>query len=208
MSVKSMTADQIQDDLESIVKTWPGGVPPEQTDRVNALKGELKRRGVEARVARPQSSPSSNGNGKPASIKAMDDTELEKELRRLSTAIGLDPGDDDLQNRFADVRFEMRKRAKADGERENAQPPTPPVQPRAIEIPDEVEAAPTKQAEAAPTTSVKGFAAMVGGGGVVFKYTAQDQHGSVVQLANLLTPDEADELAMVIARTARAARTK
>lgn len=106
MSVKMMTTEQIHNDLSLIHRMWSGGIPQEQADRVNALKGELKRRGVEAKA--PSDMPQSV---QPGVLEDMNDDQLAKELRDLSVSIGKDPGNDGLQERFANVRFEMRKRA-------------------------------------------------------------------------------------------------
>ena len=210
MSVKTMTSDQIQGDLEAISRIWPSGVPPEQTDRVNALKGELKRRGETVRAATRQP-PAAQTNGQPKSIAGMSDDQLAKELQNLSNAIGTDPNDDALQERFADVRFEMRKRAKAAKE-EPAVPTSPSVTPRAIEIPEEEPAKGSlfseasekraKSASAAPASSVKGFTAQLTPQGVIVKYTAQDSNGTIVQIANRFTSEEFDALvAMFMSQT-------
>lgn len=211
MSVKQMTSDQIQDDLEQITRQWAGGIPPEQADRINALKSELKRRGEQARVVRPQA----NGNSdRPKSIKSMTDEQLEKEMRKLSENMSAD--DDEAQERFANLRFEVRQRAKQYNENSS-----PPVTPRAIEIPDQADIAKAAdysdgrgnvsdgRGKAAATVvrnnparkipvGVKGFSAQVGGTGIVVRYTAQDQYGNIAQIAGVLTWDEADQLAAQI----------
>lgn len=107
MSVKMMTTEQLHTNLATIHNMWSGGVPPEQNDQVNALKAELKRRGVDQRPIYPQ-----EGSAAPRTIDAMNDEQLSKELRELSERISKSPGDDGLQEQFANVRFEMRKRAK------------------------------------------------------------------------------------------------
>lgn len=193
MSVKQMTTDQLQDDLESIANTWPGGIPPEQNDRVNALKGELKRRGEPLRAARAKQT--SNGNGAPKDIGSMTDAQLEKELRELSQSLGANPKDEDSQNRFADVRFEMRKRAKA-APAEQVPPASPSVSPRAIEIPNEseVETKVEVARKVARDPGVKGITASPGGKGVIVKYTAQDQFGNIAQVASMMSIEEAEQL--------------
>ena len=206
MSVKSMTTEQLQDDLESIARTWPNGIPTEQNDRVTALKGELKRRGAEMRTIRPVTGETASD--RPRNIIDMSDVQLEKELRKLSQTIGSDPKDEDAQNRFADVRFEMRKRAKA-------APSSPPVAPREIEIPDTVETKKpslpegeqVRRAEpiANGRTSIKGFSADAQGNGVLVKYTAQVQDGSIIQVAAMLSPEDAAELALLVGHAARKA---
>lgn len=105
MSVKMKTTEQLHQDLASIHNLWAGGIPPEQNDSVNALKAELKRRGVDAAVIRPEM-PVARG------IESMTEDQLGAELRALSDRISKSPSDDDLQARFADIRFELRKRTK------------------------------------------------------------------------------------------------
>jgi len=195
MSVKQMTSDQIQDDLEQINRQWAGGIPPEQVDRVNALKSELKRRGEQARAVRPQAN--GNGvNGKQRNVKSMTDDQLQKELSVLAET--MERSDEDAQSRFADVRYELRQRSA------RAEPSTPSVSPRSIEIPDasEEEVVTKGRDVASPSTTVarkipvgvKGFSAQVGAKGVVLRYTAQDQYGNIAQVAGMLTWDEADQL--------------
>jgi hypothetical protein len=189
MSVKQMSTDQLQDDLESIAQTWPNGVPEQQSDRVNALKGELKRRGEEVRRAAP---PKTNGNGsKPKSIKSMNDEQLEAELRKLSTAIGVNPKDEELQERHANVRYEMRQRNAAG----------PSVAPRSIEIPDEDEPEKARQIESPRVqedkrklalNGVNGFSAQAGGRGVVLRYTATEGDTTILQVASSLSVEEAE----------------
>jgi hypothetical protein len=200
MSVKLMTSDQIQNDLEATNRTWPGGIPPEQTDRVNALKSELKRRGETVRSAAKQQAP--QANGRPQSIASMTDDQLAKEMRDLASALGSDPNDDSRQERFADVRFELRKRAKA-APAEETQPTSPSVSARAIEIPDEEEPKKSKSvtastSTAAPASSVKGFSAQLTAQGVIVKYTAQDANGTIVQIASRFTSDEYDALIVML----------
>jgi hypothetical protein len=106
MSVRTMTTEALQNDLEVTMLTWGGEIPPEQTDRVNAMKSELKRRGAETTVARPGVKPKTK-------ISAMDDDKLAAELKKVAGRLEDDPDDEQLQTRFADIRFELRKRAKA-----------------------------------------------------------------------------------------------
>jgi hypothetical protein len=103
MSVKMMTTEQLQNDLSTTFNMWGGGIPPEQVDRVNALRAELKRRGATEQASRPEMP-------QPRGIESMTDDQLGAELRALSDRIGKNPSDEDLQTRFADVRFELRKR--------------------------------------------------------------------------------------------------
>lgn len=105
MSVKMMTTEQLQNDLAHTFQMWGGGIPPEQNDRVNALRAELKRRGATEHAAR-QELPVARG------IEGMTDEQLAAELRGLSDRISKNPSDETLQERFADVRFELRKRTK------------------------------------------------------------------------------------------------
>lgn len=103
MSVKMMTTEAIHTDLATIHNMWSGGIPAEQVDRVNALRAELKRRGADAQVIRPEQ-PVARDLGE------MTDDQLSAELRALSDRIGKNPSDEALQERFANVRFEMRNR--------------------------------------------------------------------------------------------------
>jgi hypothetical protein len=141
--------------------------------------------------------------------------QLEKELRSLSQAIGKDPSDDDLQNRFADVRFEIRKRAKTP-ERAREEPVTPPpqsTQPRAIEIPDDVERRVPRASEAEQLTkpeprstdAVKGFTADVRNGSIMLSYQARTAGGgSIVQVATMLSVEDAETfVAMLKAQIVR-----
>lgn len=129
MSVKMMPTDQIRDDLETIQLTWPDGVPWQQNDRVTALKTELKRRGEPA--VRPDGVPSLLT--KKAIASATTD-ELETELRALSTR-----SDEGSQERFADVRFELRRRAKQLEADEPKVKPRSSVVPRELELPSDDE---------------------------------------------------------------------
>ena len=108
MSVKLMTTEAIQTDLAMIHNMWGGGIPPEQADRVNALKGELKRRNVTEQATRALLPQERNTVG---DIASMTDDQLSTQLRSLSERISKSPGDDELQEAFANVRFELRKRS-------------------------------------------------------------------------------------------------
>ena len=116
MSVKQMTNEQLQADLGVILNMGGGSPPPEQQDRYNALRAELKRRGADATPRMPEQASSN--------VEAMSASQLEAELRKLSQRIGANPNDEAAQERFADVRFEMRKRAGY-----KAQAPVPPPDP-------------------------------------------------------------------------------
>ncbi len=107
MSVKLMTTEQIHNDLTGIARMWAGGVPTEQMDRVNALKSELKRRGVDQRIPGQEEIVT-----KSVVIEGMDEEQLTKELQSLSVRLGATPGDEALQERFANVRFQLRKLTK------------------------------------------------------------------------------------------------
>lgn len=137
MSVKLMTSDTIRADLQALVLTWPDGIPPEQADRVNALRGELKRRGEDPNVA--ASIPTSAVLAAQLPIGQMRQDDLERELRDLSDRLGKKPDDEAAQNRFADVRFELRRRMKSSPLAVTATMPPPPPDPRALELPDEDE---------------------------------------------------------------------
>lgn len=129
MSVKLMSPEQIRNDLKTMELTWPDGIPWEQFDRVNALKAELKRRGEP--LDGPSGPPAGALYAGTAALAASTTAELEVELRKLSAR-----DDEDSQKRFADVRDELRRRAKVD----SAAPPTPPrsqVVSRELELPDE-----------------------------------------------------------------------
>jgi hypothetical protein len=140
MSVKLMTTKQIRDDLTTLALTWPDGIPWQQSDRVNALKGELKRRNEPFEVP---VDPVTVNVAKPPSTATV--AELENELRVLSDSISRDPKDEAAQQRFADIRYELRRRAKTSTDLEKTElvPTRPPVQPRELELPsdDEVVAA-------------------------------------------------------------------
>jgi len=121
MSVKLMSVDDLKNDLQTIFLTWPDGVPWEQTDRVNALKGELKRRGEEFTLRPgPAVTPT-----QAVTLKKMTTTELEAQLRQMSERLDVDPDDQVAQTRFADVRYELR------GRRQKEEPA------RMLELPDE-----------------------------------------------------------------------
>jgi len=107
MSVKTKSTEQIQTDLQGIVKMWPGGIPPEQADSVNALKSELKRRNVMLNA--DDVSPRENA---PGDVNTVSEHQLSKELKVLSDRLARNPKDEEAQTRFADVRFEIRRRAK------------------------------------------------------------------------------------------------
>lgn len=115
MSVKLMTTEQIHTNLATIANMWPGGIPTEQNDQVNALKAELKRRGVEQRAVQPATMQAAKPIGE------MTAEQLSKELQKLSLAIGKDPNNEELQEQFANVRFELRNKLKAEPV------PAPPV---------------------------------------------------------------------------------
>jgi len=115
MSVRTMTTDALQKDLNSVMSMWGGGIPVEQADRVNALRGELKRRGVEARTqAAPLASQDHQPNGEPTQplLSELNDQQLQAELDRLLTYVGKNPMDEAAQTRFADARYEVRSRSK------------------------------------------------------------------------------------------------
>lgn len=211
MSIKSYTTPQLQQDLDTIFRMWPGGVPPEQTDRVNAIKTELKRRGAELRpaptVVQPQQLQRAISQ-EPTS--GMSYAALKRELASVVKSINLDPGNDDLQNRFADLRYEVRQREKQGrtddevGETAKAAPPpsSPSVAPREIEIPDDIELNPMagrlvpRRDEAPPprtepaeenqaqlqrrVAGVKGFTVQVVDGGVLLTFGARSAGGANV----------------------------
>lgn len=192
MSIKTMTTEQLRGDLDALARTWPGGIPPEQTDRVNALKGELKRRGEDAAQRTPREETRSKN------LLDMTDDQLAAELRVLSDRIGKDGKDEEAQERFANVRYEMRKRAR---KAESDTPPTrAPLPPRAMEIPDEV-VTPVQETRAVggptssePTPSVmspRSYTAGTAGSGVILKYTMQTGD-SIVQVASSWSIDEAE----------------
>lgn len=157
MSVKLMTVANIRNDLQAIAMAWPEGPPPEQVDRVNALLGELRRRGEDQKVA--QEKPSATP--RPPNPKLMTIESLQDELRALAARTA--GGDETAQERFADVRFELRNRLKAAASAPSTPPPT-----RAIEFPDDdlggpvemsAKVQPTKRAQAPLSKMVRGFSA-------------------------------------------------
>lgn len=133
MSVKTMSPDQIRNDLRVIALTWGDSVPWEQIDRVNALRAELKRRGE------PLENPAGRGtqNLRARELSTMTASELESDLRALSDVIAVNPKDESAQQRFADVRYELRNRAK--GPSTEAPPSAPPLPPPVLELPPEDE---------------------------------------------------------------------
>jgi hypothetical protein len=139
MTIKTMTPQQIRDDLDALALTWPEGIPSEQTDRVNALRGELKRRGEDPWVAGAAKTP----------MASMDADELEMELRELSARIARNPNDEPSQKRFADVRYELRRRTKGS---DDSSPKTTPLPPRVLEFDDDV---PMKQLKKRPEERVE-----------------------------------------------------
>lgn len=213
MSMKTMTTKQLRGDLELLARTWPGGVPPEQADRVNAIKGELKRRGEETAARAPGVETKPRG-----SLADMTDDQLATELQALSASISNDPKDDGAQERFADVRFEMRRRSKDEVKKAAAVPRdldlsgVPPMPassveagpastPTTVRTYDEARKAYEKSDEAArrsPLVPVKGFSADVGGRGVVLKYTAKDHYDNIVQVASSMFVDDAEALIAMI----------
>jgi hypothetical protein len=205
MTIKNLTTDQIQADLANISRTWPGGIPPEQNDRVNALKGELKKRGEPLRAApKAPAQPSEPSSSK--RVQDMSSKELESELGRLAQVLGNSPSDDESQERFADVRFEMRKRAKMDNgpDQEVEAPTTPSVTPRAIDIPDEVETPAPKAAQKPATTTARGIGpinlVVSADAKVVVRVLAQDAM-SVAQVASVLTIEQAGNLVEMLQAT-------
>jgi len=124
MSVKLMTTEQIHTNLASIHNMWSGGVPPEQVDQVNALKSELKRRGVEMNAQAPILP-----RVQAQAPEGMTMEQLQLELAKVSLEISKSPNDDSLQERFANVRFELRQRAS----RVERTPPPPMMTPDAPE---------------------------------------------------------------------------
>lgn len=139
MSVRKMTVGQLNADLEAIMLTWPDGIPEQQQDRINAIKGELKRRGAD------EVSTQSQVRQQTSAVDLADLTEpaLEKELRRLSEILNRNSKDEAAQERFAEVRYELRKRQKVtsngnngNGAKEYAPPPLAERKvPRQIETP-------------------------------------------------------------------------
>lgn len=190
MAMKNMTTDQIYDDLELIDRQWPGGVPTQQQDRVNALFGELKRREVPLKRLAKSAAKESTAL---VSVPDMDDEQLENEMRRLSTKLSNDASDELAQTRFADVRYEIKKRTKS----------SPSVQPRSIEIPDEVEL--TAPATKQPTSITKGLSAVAvngffgaDGNGVVVTCTTRTTEGGAVTVSSMLTFAEAKQFAEAV----------
>lgn len=202
MSVKTMTVEQLRGDLDAVARMWPAGTPPEQADRVNALKGELKRRGEDFAMRAPRE------EDKPRSLLDMTDDQLSKELRKLSDRIGADPKDENAQERFANVRYEIRKRQrKADADpqstrgREEAPPTRAPLPPRAMEIPDEVVTpavetrpvgGPLSSDDPGPSVMIpRGYTATAVASGLVIKHIVQTGD-SLVQIASAWSVDEAE----------------
>lgn len=218
MSVKTMTAEAIRNDLKTIALTWSDGIPYQQQDRVNALKAELKRRNE---PLEGPDGPSMISTMRPALEVATTD-ELEAELRKLSTR-----NDEASQKRFADVRYELRRRAKDDPE--PAAPARSQVLPRELELPsdDEVEMkyAPEsydeKRIPRRPTVpepritkatvkasrSVNGYTATAReDGSVVLEYEAMQPAGSILVAHVFELEDAANFVTMVAAAQNRAAK--
>jgi hypothetical protein len=211
MSVKLMTLDQLRADLENLTLIYPEGIPWQQVDRVNALKGEIKRRNEP--IERPAGSKSAVF--KP--IPAIPTPELEAELRELSTRT-----DDDSQERFANVRFELRRRAKLledlAQEEDKKVKRTPAVTPRELELPsdEEVErvvprrqpaAPPAKTSRPTPSVpdSVRGYRATSRGDRtVVLEYEIMQKDGSVL-ISQVFTPSEVEILVDILNAAKRAA---
>ncbi len=219
MSVKLMTPQQIRNDLKTIQLTWPEGIPFEQIDRVTALKGELKRRGE------PLEAPAEEVQEADTPLALASDDKLAAELRALSVVVGRNPNDERAQSRFADIRFEIRKRAKAAAD-QSAAPTLSPVAPRELELPsdDEVPPPPKPKAVAprdsevpvyAPKPLVKkaairdtlgggllasvcGFAAEARDGAVSISYDV-DVPGGVVSPTRRMTLRQVEEFILMIA---------
>lgn len=107
MSVKLMTTEQIHNDIAHTNKMWAGGIPMEQVDRLNALKAELKRRGAVAQESQPEM----------PTLRAADslsNEQLTAELASTADIIRKSPSNEGAHERFADLRFEMRKRGVQD----------------------------------------------------------------------------------------------
>lgn len=139
MSIKQMTTQQIQDDLRAIDLTWPGGVPREQADRVNALSRELRRRTESGDVPAPSTSRVAYNN-----VADVPQEDLERELRTLAERVARNSNDEAAQARFADVRFELQRRMKAappsvSSAKEYDATTTAPVAPRSLELPSDEE---------------------------------------------------------------------
>lgn len=208
MSVKLLSADALRADLETIALTWPDGIPLQQQDRVNAIKSELKRRGEP--IERPAGSPAPAPAGP---MDAMTTEELETELRTLSTR-----SDDASQTRFANIRFELRRRVNARTEEPASQSQVPS---RALEFPTDDEVArvvprrpavpaprpqpQTRPLEKRPPMTVCGYTATGRqDGSVVLEYELQADAGSVLA-ARVLEGEQADDfIAMVAAARIRA----
>ena len=131
-SVRAMTTEQIETDLETVSLMWPDGIPETQNDRVTALKTELKRRlGTsvprEKAAAKPKSIMST-------SVEALDTDALGVELRRLAEVISKDDNNEEAKNRFADVRYELRRRARRD--EPQAPKPSPQVATPELDLSD------------------------------------------------------------------------
>lgn len=129
-NIKQMTTQQIQNDLKSINLTWPDGPPLAQADRVNALTQELRKRAAAGDVPGAAELPAPAGRTT---------AQLEQELRELAAGGSMD---ESAQTRFADVRYELQRRARAEADldaffTDNKRPPQPSASPRQIEIPDE-----------------------------------------------------------------------
>lgn len=129
MSVKTLTTAQIRADLRALALTWPEGIPVEQTDRMNALKGELKRRGEEAEAPAVATKATQR-----LTVEVMSQEALEKELRSLSE---MRPDDEVSQKRFADIRFELRKRARVEAAAAEEAKTLTSAPVRALELPDD-----------------------------------------------------------------------
>lgn len=112
IGVRTMTTDQIKNDIATTVRQWPQGVPPEQDDRMKALYGELRRRGQDVLTVQQQAQPQQAAAvASDAALADCSDEALQKELVGLSDRIAR--GDSAAQDRFADIRYEIRKRDKA-----------------------------------------------------------------------------------------------
>ena len=116
MSVKTMTTESLQNDLKSIAQMWPGGIPTEQNDRVNTLKSELKRRNATLDVS--EMMPREKVTEGAADV--LSDERLASEMHKLSDRLSKNPKDEDAQTRFADIRFEIRRRIKVDPQKTGA----------------------------------------------------------------------------------------
>lgn len=201
MSLKQYATETLQADLAALARMWPDGIPPEQNDRVNAIKNELKIRGVSLRPAAQQPRQSvydevkvvDAGNGG-ESINLLSDAALDAEYKLTARQVGDDPGNDQLQDRFATLRFEMRKRAKAKAD----QPPQVFAQ---SVIPRDIEMPPTSAA-------VQGYTTDVAGGTVMLTFSSKSSVNAIIQLATVFTPDEAKQLAAMLNAAAMQARNQ